>query len=680
MEKKKRLYLTYVFVLVIATLTRAESGDPTLRTDHPQYPGEGAFQTAADCVRFAVGDAKQPQEQALAMYNWMLTHQWHLPSPQEWLVPRVVPDTMAGHEDLMVWDAARARFSYGYGLCGTVHAWNEVYWRQLRMPARRRAFPGHTNSEIFYDGSWHAFDTDMAGLLFRRDGIVAGYDDIRGNQSLIDSVKPPIPHYPFAWPSDNKVMKAGWRQVARGGKWFSLYNGGYEAHPGIVRLRRGETFTRWYNPDHYGGPKKRRFWHHQKNGPYRDWTFVNSIAPLHDGAKHNALGRVAYCNGEFVIEPIYENDQSLHGAAASSGNVEQQDSSPRVYSKDGKPAHIIFDHFSPYVICGDPVDDANPMSKVATDGLVVAGQLKGEVKVEVSADQGQTWRDTPNKLSLDLTEYVKGRYGWQVRFSWKGNAGIDFLRFTTTTQVNPAMYPRLKPGGSKVVFRETCRGVHPVLPNWESWSEAPKHFESVERRGANVEYKGRGLDSRLAYVTTNNKPGQVVFPITAPGPLLETRAAMRYAVRVPPPKNHDFRLEISEDNCQSWRTFAKAEIPLDNEHSSGWLAGAVPMREDNQGKAWVRVTFWQDGYSTGLIDAQFYGIYRCAPAEPVEITHGWLEGNKSRQHTVKVPFASGEFEYQVDCGNEIRDDFVKIAVGHSPVQPPARKGSARSSR
>ena len=107
--------------------TASASGDVTLRTDHPHYPGEGAFQTVTDCVQFATQGHTTPQGKAIAMYKWFLTHQWHLMSPMEWCVPGRIPDSMdAGDYETVLFDANRARFSYGYGLCGTVNAWNEL--------------------------------------------------------------------------------------------------------------------------------------------------------------------------------------------------------------------------------------------------------------------------------------------------------------------------------------------------------------------------------------------------------------------------------------------------------------------------------------------------------------------------------------------------------------------------
>src|SRR5262245_21380829 len=252
-------FFAVVLLFLGASALQAGVGDPTIQTSHPQYAGEGAFQTIEQCVAYATAGKKTDQDKAIALFQWILEHQSHLMSPQEWIVPGKTPNTAKeGDQELMVYDANRARFSYGYGLCGTVHAWNEPYWKALGMNARRRAFPGHTNSEIEYDGAWHAFDTDMAGLIFRPDNIVAGYADVVKVRSLATSAKPPLPCYPFAWPGDFQTMQEGWREVAKGGHWYPMYYSGFAAHPGVVHLRSGETFTRYFDRDHFGGPSKRR--------------------------------------------------------------------------------------------------------------------------------------------------------------------------------------------------------------------------------------------------------------------------------------------------------------------------------------------------------------------------------------------------------------------------------------
>jgi len=646
--------------VILASTAPGQVGDPTLRTDHPQYPGVGAFQTIEDCVAFATEGVTGEQEKAIALYNWLLTHQWHLASPQEWCIPGRVPDTAQPRDyENVVYDANIGRFSYGYGLCGTVHAWNEPYWKALGMNARRRAFPGHTNSEIFYGGGWHAFDTDMAGLLFRPDGIVAGYEDIIADPSLVDSVKPPHPHYPFAWPSDFQTMKQGWQQVAAGGNWYSMYNGGYAAQPGIIHLRKGETFTRYYDPDHYGGPSKRRFWHNMKNGPQRPWSFYGQDEPEHDGEKHNARNDVSYCNGEFVWRP-----EVIDQTAAEVTDI----------------SAAAFEHWSPYVIAGDPLDDKNPMSNSATGGLIFRGSAakpfwilittdndSHEVQVPLTGQANGVSSPEPERqdFSIDLTEYVKGQFGWEIILYWEETElPVSDVEFTTVTQVSPAVYPRLTSDGCRVTYRagSCCVAANPC------GLEDPEfaYSELEHRRSPNVTYQGKSDANRLVFRTTDNKPGTIVFLVagllSASERLREVRAAIRYQVRVPPAEDCDYHLDISTDDGETWQTFASADIPADNEHSSGWLAGSVDVSEANVGTALVRVHMDGGGHRTGLIDARLYGIYRTPPPGPLEITWGWDENGQPREHTELIPAGTRETTFTIPTGTDVTDRFVRMSA------------------
>lgn len=614
---------------IILLALQAGLGDPTIETDHPLYPGEGALQSIEQVVARATSGKIDPQDKAIALFLWQLTHQWHLYSPQEWNVPGIIPGAQQNNYDMVVYDANRSRFSYGYGLCGTVHAWNEPYWKALGMNARRRAFPGHVNSEVEYQGSWHAFDTDMAGLVFRKDGVVAGYDDIAKDPSIVDNDRSPIPRYPFAWPGDFKVMKEGWNQVAKGGKWYSMYNSGYAAQPGIVHLRPGETFTRTFDPDHFGGPSKRRFWHNLKGGPSRDWTFANMGEPEHRGAKSNSRGNATYGNAEFVYRPRLE----------------------------GWPC---FDHFSPYVICGDPQDDTNPMTGPATGGLVVSGRLSGPVTLRILPVPGGVPQDAGEvngAFEKDLTEFVKGRYGWRIEFAGP-RPKVEELTFTTVGQMAQGIYPRLKPGGSRVTCRIASRGVIPVLPDFSLPEAEAVQWEARDLRSANVAYTGDGPKSRFGYTVQGNKPGYVVLSATAPSDLLSVTAAGRFNVPVPPPENCDFRMESSDDGGKTWKPLAKAEIPRDNEYSSGWMYGTTDVKGR---KALVRIHLFTGGRPAGLMAAEIYAIYRTPPPLPSKITYAWKEGAERKSHVESLP-ARPEHSFIVPTGREIKDDFIRIEV------------------
>ena len=654
--------------LLVQDLNESHAGvnDPTVQTDHAFYPGEGAFQTIEDCVTFATKGKKIPQEKAIAMFQWLLNHQFHLHSPQEWNIPGLTPGT-GNHPDMVVYDANRGRFSYGYGLCGTVHAWNEPYWKALKMPPRRRAFPGHTNSEIFYNAGWHVFDTDMAGLVFRPDGVVAGYDDIVKDLECVKLNNRSLPCYPFAWPQDFQVMKKGWQEVAKGGSWHKLYHGGYAAHPGIVMVRRGETFIRTYDPDVFGGVTRRRFWHHQKNGPDRYWSFVNQGEPFHNEKTSNARGRVAYCNAQFQYVPNFTSDGWLEGVKDRTSNVTRNLKSGGLYSADGNLASVTFQHFSPYVICGDPEDDENPMSRHATDGLILKARTEGKVKVELSTDLGQSWKEAGTfngTFSTDLTDSGKGHYGWQIRFSWSGTTKLKEVSFATTCQMANPIYPRLSENGSKIQFQATSRKVIPVLPNF-SLPEADQIFEVQKERSSNVQYQPRSVKNRYVYKTTNNKPGDVVFRLDSPlEPLTEVRAAVRFAIRVPPPKETDYRLDVSFDQGSTWQPLSKADIPRDNEYSSGWMYGKIATPPEVH-SAWVKAHFYAGGYTTGLIEAELYGISQAKSASPVSLTIGWKEGAKEKQFHWRSENLSPENSsatFNIPTGSDIVDQMIKIHV------------------
>ena len=640
-------------------------GDVTLRTSHHDYPGEGSQQTVEDCVALATAGKSAAQDKALALYHWLLTHQFHLYSPQEWNVPGAIPGVNSDNYEMVVYDANRSRFSYGYGLCGTVHAWNEPYWRALGMPARRRAFPGHVNSEIQYGDSWHAFDTDMAGLLFRPDGVVAGYDDIKNDPSLVRVNNQGIVCYPFAWPGDFDAMKRGWQEVAQGGKWYSMYNSGYAALPGVVQLRPGEVFTRFFDRDAFGGPAKRRFWHVQKNGPFRNWTFVNMGQPVHRGEQSNCRGNASYANAVFRYEPDLMSDKWLEGTVHHSQNLAASASIKGLGSKDNQLATVTFQHFSPYVIGGDPLDDENPMSGQATDGLVVRGQSVGRVLAEISVDQGQSWQpcgEFADTFQADLTDLAKGHYGWWIRFSLMPQSNLSRVSFETTCQVNQSIYPRLTANGCQVNYQAKSRGVAIVKPNFGLDESLATRNEVRSLRSANMKYSPRGAKQPSAYATSNNKPGEVVFQIESPTALLEITAAARYRVRSPQPEGCEFRLDYSVDEGQTWNPLATAINALDNEYSSGWVYGRVPVAVPGTARALVRVHLNGGGQATGLIDFEAYGLYQTPPPQAVEVTWAWHPSKSEQVQTHRETIAADvrEHSWSIPTPAALTDAWVQI--------------------
>ncbi|HEY8505717.1 MAG TPA: hypothetical protein VIL46_14125, partial [Gemmataceae bacterium] len=213
-----------------------------------------------------------------------------------------------------------------------------------------------------------------------------------------------------------------------------------------------------------------------------------------------------------------------------------------------------------------------------------------------------------------------------------------------------------------VTYRAASRGVVGVLPNLGLPEEQVRPFEEVSLRSKNLAYRGRGPKSRLAYETTDNKPASLVFRVEAPAPLREVRAAVRYAVRVPPPEKCDFRMEVSTDGGETWQEFARADIPADNEHSSGWLAGTADVTAAKANRALVRVHLYAGGHRTGLIDAQLYGVYQTGEPQPVTLTYAWKEGTERKTHTEQIPAGVREKAFRIATGDKVEDVSVQMEV------------------
>jgi hypothetical protein len=177
-----------------------------------------------------------------------------------------------------------------------------------------------------------------------------------------------------------------------------------------------------------------------------------------------------------------------------------------------------------------------------------------------------------------------------------------------------------------------------------------------------VAYRGRSKDSRLAYEVKGNRPGEIVFRVASPKPLVEITAAARYSVRSPSPEGCDFHLDVSTDGGRTWRRFAASEIPTDNEFSSGWVYGKADVASQKVQEALVRVHLYAGGYPTGLIDAEFFGVHDTASPQSVELTYGWLEDGLTKTHRESIPAGAAEHRFRVPTGATLTDQFIRLAA------------------
>jgi hypothetical protein len=177
-----------------------------------------------------------------------------------------------------------------------------------------------------------------------------------------------------------------------------------------------------------------------------------------------------------------------------------------------------------------------------------------------------------------------------------------------------------------------------------------------------VTYSPRSRSSRLAYRTTDNKPGIVVFRIGSPTEVTEVTAAVRFGVSVPPPHGCDFRLEVSLDDGNSWSPLAKAEIPEDNEYSSGWMFGRRTVMDTGVKTALVRAHFYNGGNQAGLFQVELYGLRRTSQPQATQLTFGWKESGEAQVFMETLPPGTQERTFAVPTGPNTVDDFVRLAT------------------
>jgi len=309
MRLHRHILVLLAALLGSSALSLAGVGNPQIRTDHPLYPGELAYSTperlakSALNTKWGLGLGDSQRDLALRFWLWRITHTIHDYSPRIWtpiheyfrrkfsthskehpIRPDPTSESFAAAD--VDRDAMRWQFSYGYGLCGTLHAvigpQIDAIAKLLGQDWRSRivGIPGDANHEIYFDGSWRAFDVNALTLIFSSDDpktaellpfrVLFGP---KGGPKQLDYVyKAPkfngkyLPKWTWAPNSKKNKYTADYDYFM---KVFSnpdfywdgdeadkrnhggplIYKSAYIACPVVYRLKKGESFTRWFNGD-----------------------------------------------------------------------------------------------------------------------------------------------------------------------------------------------------------------------------------------------------------------------------------------------------------------------------------------------------------------------------------------------------------------------------------------------
>jgi hypothetical protein len=617
--------------------------------------------------------AVTPREKAEAIWRFFLTD-GRFVKPGFWYhIAGWAYEEPAGE----VLDPVKLLNSYGFGLCYHIAPLLEAVYKAGGFEDARVWFlTGHTVAEVFYEGAYHYFDSDMMGYNSvgagdpRRSPVASVHQIEQDGQIMLCKLKAPRdvnaklvddPWYPadvreaaidglaelFTTTADNRLFP------------FTRYSPGHSME---FTLRPGERLIRYFRPEEQGLfylPYKRT---------EKGWEeFPQEVAQYQirtaDGPRSQKDNRV-WSTGRIEYTPALSDSRAY-------------------YSKS--PREAVFQVVSPYVI----IDAKFSME------LDLASNAEG-MQIETSTDGGKSWAEagrragpfhgrweaTPQvetRSAHGALTAVSGRYGYLVKIKTpESGAPLKQLTLVTRFEMNPRTLPALAAGTNELVYRA---GV--AQQRWP----VPIEMERIEQfaRVVNARYLAEQAQGFLA--PQDSQPAEIVVELTAPGGkvLSGFDAGGRFL---------DIRHGEAPDKltAEVRRTSYETDVPADKRTASLAWSGAPggpftelwhydPDLKWKDGVSIDRTLRWPEvfrevrGLPAGA--RRIYVRYRLhgmaldslrlatisaeeAKSQVLEVTHLWHEGSVARSHVERIaePWRGRQYSLRTGAAAQISNDAV----------------------
>jgi hypothetical protein len=542
-------------------------------------------------------------------------------------------------------DPLKALNVYNVGYCGMFGPLLDGIFQGVGLAGGRSAsLPklSHCVTEARYDNAWHYFDLDLRGALIRPDGVVASLAEAQTVRSLW--VNPERRLEPF-FPED--ADKAKLFETYRASATDHQYRWFQGGHTMDFRLRQGESLTRWWKPQ--GGR-----WHHS---PKYDKGFVSQLLlkePRGFKSNHPAFSVWTQGNGLWHYEPNLTSG-STDFADGARDVINVAPGKDGLALRAGGVAEAVFEVFTPWIVVpkvnglDDESDDAEASVATVDSGMPLT--------VRISTNHGMTWLGAaslhPGAGSLDLTRWVKGTYGFLVKFQGVGQRGDVLLRslsLDTWVQVAPVSLPRLKAGENRCRYDAGDRYGRltvPVLvsPNCGDAEDLQRYVVAMPEP-----FTPGKISSRMK--------GDVILKLDAPpGATIDwlTAGACFSTFQGQAAKGTDNRVAYAAGQPQGFKEIYRAQCP-------DWIGHwryewDQDILLDQPAKAvYVRYT---GKPAVNVLRATLHLKPEAAPQRAVRIVHGYQVGGKPVEHAVEMK-EPGDYAVKVDGDPE--NVFIRLSV------------------
>ncbi len=639
--------------LLFGALLRAQVYSPKLlRENQPDTSDLAAFANAI----YTGAHAETPRQKAQAIWRFFLTD-GRFVEPGFWYhIAGWTYEEPTGE----VLDPIKLINSYGFGLCYHIAPLLAATFRAGGFADARTWFlTGHTVTEVFYEGKYHYYDSDMMGYNVPGEGHffgkpVSSVRDLEQNRDIIlgklrapDKVKPEVVDDPW-YPAD--VRASAMKGLA---ELFTTTSDNYlfpearyaTGHSMDFVLRPGEKLVRYFEPEEPG-----LFYLPYKFDGTRWTEFPQELS-------------------EYAIRTPDGPRSQKDARRWATGRIE--------YEPEGLPddSVVTIEMPSPYVII-DAQFTLNARLGAASS-----------LRVETSTDSGATWQPAGElhgphagawqiepqvlaKTAHGRLTAVSGSYGYLVRISKGGDVQPGAARFVSRIQLNPRSLPTLQAGGNPMHFT-TALPLRRVQLNATLASAPVKDLRLVTEHGQSFLVPITGKTGVMNYTLESAGSELASFEVGARFLNLKNHLApdkLTAETRPTAVTTQDGVASIGwaltpEGPFQTiYRTTAKLQW-LDSDPIDRLLQWPEAFRQVTlpAGTTRVYVRIVSDGPAIDHIRLAHY-VRSAPPSGKLQITQVWKEGADRREHTEFIEAAEKHHEFNIHAAGDVRNQSITFLL------------------